>query len=43
MYSLSRRAGRPVPASVSGRAGSRAAIEVFSSIETTIAFCGGSR
>jgi hypothetical protein len=41
-YSLSRRAGRPGSGRVSGRAGWRAAIEVFSSTETTIAFWGGS-
>ncbi len=41
-YSLSRRAGRPGAGGVSGRAGSRAAIEVFSSTETTTALAGGS-
>ncbi len=41
-YSLSRRAGRPGCGKVSGRAGSRAATDVFSSTETTIAFAGGS-
>lgn len=36
-----RRAGRPGAGSVSARAGWRAAIEVFSSIEARIAFSGG--